>query len=550
MLGFGIAAHYDIRSDRSCRRPISTNLRTFSLPRAERPACRDLNLPISNCWPRSTRWLPSCRLGPRSPDWPPARHCQMLVKRLTARAETLRVRLEAPLVVATLGGTGTGKSSLVNALVGSVVTAPGRQRPTTRQPVLICRPEITPAMLGIDPAAVQLVQIDTPALHDLVLLDCPDPDTTEDTAALKATRPGCANCCRIATCCWWPRRSRNIVARWSAPNWPQRPWVPGWSSCKHTPTSMTIFATTGGNRSRANTPRAKSSGRFTGCFARCGSGLATARRVRPAGRLCSRTNWLEPQGTGSAGRISSTCCKRLWLPAASGSMPNCRPSGSSIRRLPSSVRGWPRGWRPNCAKNFCTVTGPGKTGCWMKWRRSGVSARFRVCCAAYQGLGGIVSGAALFRVRSSAQLALWGLWEGGRQLRSRGAAAAGRSSRRASLAIPWRRQRTAHGRDHHRWLRRRGWLAARRGPVAGDRARSRGRGQPVRGSCRRRGAIIDHAPSTRHTGWFTRWSYELLLAFMLGMLVYRYARNFFFDSWLGPELGLFRKPNHCWASIS
>ena len=43
-------------------------------------------------------------------DWPAAKGCQALVRRLAARAAALRLRLEAPLVVATLGGTGTGKT--------------------------------------------------------------------------------------------------------------------------------------------------------------------------------------------------------------------------------------------------------------------------------------------------------------------------------------------------------------------------------------------------------------------------------------------------------
>jgi hypothetical protein len=36
----------------------------------------------------------------------------------------------------------------------------------------------------------------------------------------------------------------------------------------------------------------------------------------------------------------------------------------------------------------------------------------------------------------------------------------------------------------------------------------------------------------RHSGWFTRWRYEILLAAMLGWIFYRPARNFFYESWL------------------
>ena len=120
------------------------------------------------------------RWAEQAPPWDAAQGCLSLVRRLNERAHSLRVRLEAPLVVATLGGTGTGKSTLVNALVGAEVSTAGRRRPTTCKPTLICAPHITPANLGIDAAAVELVHRELPLLRDVVLLDCPDPDTTEE----------------------------------------------------------------------------------------------------------------------------------------------------------------------------------------------------------------------------------------------------------------------------------------------------------------------------------------------------------------------------------
>jgi hypothetical protein len=48
--------------------------------------------------------------------------------------------------------------------------------------------------------------------------------------------------------------------------------------------------------------------------------------------------------------------------------------------------------------------------------------------------------------------------------------------------------------------------------------------------------------ASRHAGWFTRCRYELLLAVMLGLLLYRLGKNFFYDSWWaahpGPVYGL------------
>ena len=111
--------------------------------------------------------------------WEPLQHCHAVVRRLLARVETLRVRLESPLVVATFGGTGTGKSSLVNALVGVEVSASGRQRPTTMRPTLIAHQLTELEPLGLPLDQFSIVRCDTPLLRDIVLIDCPDPDTTE-----------------------------------------------------------------------------------------------------------------------------------------------------------------------------------------------------------------------------------------------------------------------------------------------------------------------------------------------------------------------------------
>ncbi|MDA0832330.1 MAG: GTPase domain-containing protein [Planctomycetota bacterium] len=129
--------------------------------------------------------------------WDPQRHCQTLIKRLLSRVETLRIRLEAPLLVATFGGTGTGKSALVNALVGQVCTPSGHERPTTTQPVLIAHPQTELSSLNLPLENFHIKTIETPILRDIVLLDCPDPDTSEGATAgsnlaqLQAVLPMC-----------------------------------------------------------------------------------------------------------------------------------------------------------------------------------------------------------------------------------------------------------------------------------------------------------------------------------------------------------------------
>lgn len=52
--------------------------------------------------------------------------------------------IDAPLLCVVGGSTGAGKSTLVNSLVGQVVSAPGVIRPTTRAPVLVHHPRDAP----------------------------------------------------------------------------------------------------------------------------------------------------------------------------------------------------------------------------------------------------------------------------------------------------------------------------------------------------------------------------------------------------------------------
>lgn len=140
---------------------------------------------------RVRRWTDHC------PDWDTSRRARALVSRIASRVQSLRIRLEAPLVVATFGGTGTGKSTLINALVGQDVTAAGRQRPTTKTPILLLHPEIEPSALGLDLTQFQLRTVDVPVLKDIVLIDCPDPDTSDQATAgsnlslLRAIIPHC-----------------------------------------------------------------------------------------------------------------------------------------------------------------------------------------------------------------------------------------------------------------------------------------------------------------------------------------------------------------------
>jgi energy-coupling factor transporter ATP-binding protein EcfA2 len=99
-------------------------------------------------------------------------------------------QMDAPVLMVVGGSTGAGKSTIVNSLVGSVVSPAGVLRPTTRAPVLACHPDDlrwfeddrilahVPRTTSGSPAPGTLQLVTQPALpQGLVLLDSPDIDS-------------------------------------------------------------------------------------------------------------------------------------------------------------------------------------------------------------------------------------------------------------------------------------------------------------------------------------------------------------------------------------
>jgi len=470
-----------------------------------------------------------------APDWPAARTSRALVRRLGERAGSMRVRLEAPLVVATLGGTGTGKSALINALVGEEVAETGRSRPTTRRPKLICRPDLRPELLGIDPESVELVTRDLPALSDLVLVDLPDPDTTESAEAqgtnltrLRRLLPHC-DVLLITTTQQKYRSARVADELAQAASGARLVFVQthadldqdvrdDWRDVLDEQyTTGHVFLVDSlaalADAQKGLAPR----GEFAGLVDLLTRQLAGAAAVR-----IRRANYLD-----LVGETLSACAQRIdeGLPAVRSleeaiDQQRARLGTQLADQMRTELLANRRQWEMRLVGRIAS-----------RWSFSPFALVLRV----FQGLGGLVASSLLLRARSTAQVALWGALEAGRTWRKH------RQRRRADRTA----DRAVTGCWGEAELRESALVldgyaadaeldrdAATLSTIVAeaDDAES----AFVATAAGDLESLIDRL-AQRHTGWLTRWRYEVLLAAMLALLVARLGKNFFYDSWLAAQ---------------
>lgn len=101
---------------------------------------------------------------------------------------------DAPLLIVVGGSTGSGKSTLVNSLLGRNVSRTGAVRPTTRRPVLVCAQSsrawfmsdrVLPRLakhvgVGGDSLDAVTITVDDKVWPGVGILDAPDIDSVEE----------------------------------------------------------------------------------------------------------------------------------------------------------------------------------------------------------------------------------------------------------------------------------------------------------------------------------------------------------------------------------
>ena len=104
--------------------------------------------------------------------------------RVGRRARDRRGFLGETVVVALAGGTGSGKSSLINALAGEVVTEAGAQRPTTYRPLAWIPANPEPGLVRLLDSIDVTDRVGQDVVPWLAIIDLPDTDSvSEDNRA-------------------------------------------------------------------------------------------------------------------------------------------------------------------------------------------------------------------------------------------------------------------------------------------------------------------------------------------------------------------------------
>jgi energy-coupling factor transporter ATP-binding protein EcfA2 len=145
-------------------------------PSKTEPVLRTLSPMLRKLETRLREWLQGKHLYPLSLTT--SSTLEGLANDLHRQADALDI--ERPyLVVMLVGGTGVGKSTLLNALAGGAIAYASFARPTTRDPVVYYHESMKPEKFDLLLRNCHLQTHDRPALQYKILVDTPDLDSTD-----------------------------------------------------------------------------------------------------------------------------------------------------------------------------------------------------------------------------------------------------------------------------------------------------------------------------------------------------------------------------------
>lgn len=116
------------------------------------------------------------------PHWPLGKDLSAALGETVRDIDALEEKMDSKAVVAVVGGSGTGKSSLVNALCGRAdAVVPGVARPTTRKAAAVVRSvgDADAMMRSLGRGDLDVVSVPETALPGAMLVDSPDTDSGE-----------------------------------------------------------------------------------------------------------------------------------------------------------------------------------------------------------------------------------------------------------------------------------------------------------------------------------------------------------------------------------
>jgi GTPase SAR1 family protein len=437
-----------------------------------------------------------------------------------------------PLIVAMLGGTGTGKSTLLNALLNEHVVQEGKERPTTAKPILVCHDSVDPEMWGVDLSGIQIVKRDLPALEQMVILDCPDPDTTENDhlretnlARLRAVLPLCD--VLLVTATQQKYRSHRVLDELATA-------APG---------ARLVFVQTHADRDtdiRDDWSELLKKNYETGRIFFIDS-VAALKSQQNQTVLSKEFADLQKLLTVDLNEEAAIRIRQAnFFSLAMETAEDCRceiiEHWAAVGKLRDRISEERRLFGERLSEKMRNELIRDRR-LWESRLLGRVAAQwgyspFSILLRIYQGCGAIVSGALLTRVRSVPQLALWGVFEGVRSFRNW--TAAGKTRKKTTISILTNRE---EDQLRESALVLVGFATDAHIPTESctpDFAlnESKHAGKAFINSIAGELETICERLANRNNRWWVRIVYELLFGGMLVFLLLRPAKNFFIDTLL------------------